>query len=117
VADALEEGVILDTGILGEMTPAEEWVAQKARWLGIFNSHMEAVHACLEMGDLASLRKDAHKLLGHLRMLKMREIPESIMDLLTAAHTEDLQGASAEWKRFQEMLPGFLSEFDSLDRD
>ena len=99
------------------MTSDGDWLAQKQRWLGIFESHMEAVSVSMEECDLSSLRKSAHKLLGHLRMLKTRDIAETIMDMLTAAHAGDLPGASAEWSRFKDFLPEFLNEFDSLDSD
>ena len=116
-AEVPSEGVILGAGILGEMTSDGEWEAQKQRWLGIFESHMEAVSVSFENDDLSSLRKSAHKLLGHLRMIKTRDIAETIMDMLTAAHAGDLPGASAEWSRFKDFLPEFLNEFDSLDSD
>ncbi len=117
LAEVPSEGVILHAGILGEMTSDGEWLAQKQRWLGIFESHMEAVSVSMEECDLSSLRKSAHKLLGHLRMLKTREIADTIMDLLTAAHAGDLAGASAEWNRFKDLLPRFLDELDSLGID
>ena len=112
--DVPSEGFILHAGILGEMTCEDEWPAQKERWLGIFESHMDSVSVSLENDDLSSLGKSAHKLLGHLRMLKIRELPEAVIDLLTAVHAEDLPGAKVEWARFKSLLPQFLDEFDSL---
>ncbi|HSH09729.1 MAG TPA: ATP-binding protein, partial [Oceanipulchritudo sp.] len=101
-------------GLLAEMPGADNWPATKARWRDYFTTYVEEVEQATAGNDSEVARKAGHKLLGHLRMVKARILPEILQDLQTAAHAGDMPGVCMEWAAFRGHLGQFLTEFDEL---
>ena len=107
-------GIIEGRGLLGEMAASQPWSTIKERWLGIFESHVAELQAVLNGEDPEAARKVAHKLLGHLRMLKTRGLADFLVDMNTCAHAGDMAGMRKEWEGFQAGLDRFRDEFGRI---
>lgn len=109
---ATESRIIHGRGLLGEMDSADGWEATLDRWIQFYEDyHAELVDALAGAGAEA-VRKAAHRLLGHLRMLDLRELPDAVIDLLTAAQAGDEAGIRKEWTILERQLADFHHELD-----
>lgn len=114
LSEAKGHSLIEGKGLLGEMRGAGDWKAVIERWSEFFESYLDEVGTAMEAGNPEAVRKAAHRLLGHLRMLELRELPEAVADLLTVAREGDRKGMKTEWKALQPLLRKFRAELESL---
>ncbi len=101
-------------GLLGDMPAADGWKALKDRWRNDFLLLEEQLVDALGGSDCGRVRSVAHKLLGHLSMVRPRVLPEMLKDLQVAAMAGDIEGARLEWKELARHLPSFFEEFEHL---
>ncbi|MGA1204907.1 MAG: hybrid sensor histidine kinase/response regulator [Opitutales bacterium] len=109
-AEAGEECYLTGQGILGEMAGADGWERQKERWMGIFEEYFGELRSVVEGTDLEDIRKAAHRLLGHLRMVRTDGIADHLLDMMTAATVGDLEGTRAAWSPFLAKVGKFRDE-------
>ncbi|MEX0323151.1 MAG: ATP-binding protein [Puniceicoccaceae bacterium] len=102
--------------LLGEMSPTEEaWKANKARWLGIFEEHVTELETAFQGEDVEAIRSMAHKLLGHLRMVKLDEqLPEALVKIQDAARAGDILSMREQWEVFRDGLSKFRESMQKL---
>jgi two-component system capsular synthesis sensor histidine kinase RcsC len=110
------DGLIEGAGLLQEMAIRRDWETVAGRWKEDFAGTFAELEGAMAGTDTEAIRKVAHRLLGHLRMIRVREVPERLQDLLTAAGAGDLEGVRLEWKELRELLerlgaelPGFVA--------
>lgn len=96
--------LITAPGLLGEMARREPWETICERWNTHFAVYLEECREAIRGTDPEHIRRAAHRFLGHLRMVKAREVPEGLLDMMTAADAGDLEGARLEWKRLEPLL-------------
>jgi signal transduction histidine kinase/CheY-like chemotaxis protein len=106
--------LISGKGLLAEMPDSDDWSALKERWLGMFKEHAQALEASSAGKDTEVSRKIAHKLVGHLRLIKADPVADILIDLMTAAHAGDWKGVAKEIDAFSSCLPRFYDEFNDL---
>ena len=102
-------------GNLAEMNFHGDWEGHKQRWLDIFNENKGKVQIAFDGEDVGAVALEAHKLLGHLRMIRTRRIGDHLLDLLTAANAGDLDGARMEWQQIEGCLDWLIIEFGYLE--
>jgi signal transduction histidine kinase/CheY-like chemotaxis protein len=109
-------GLIEGAGLLEEMAIRRDWETVAGRWKDDFAGTVVELERVMADTDTEAIRKVAHRLLGHLRMIRAREVPERLQDLLTAAAAGDLEGVRLEWKDLGDLLkrlgaelPGFVA--------
>jgi signal transduction histidine kinase/CheY-like chemotaxis protein len=100
-------------GLLAEMAGSGDWAATLKRWREFLADYVGELAAAVEEADPEGVRKAAHRLLGHLRMLELDDLPDAVKDLMTAAASGDHTGIRAEWKRLEELLERFNGELDA----
>ncbi|MEX0325972.1 MAG: ATP-binding protein [Puniceicoccaceae bacterium] len=108
------EALISGRGLLAEMSASKDWEDLKERWLGIFNEHVLEVAAAMENGDTGEIRRFAHKLLGHLRMIRAEPVADPVQKMLVAAHAGDMESIRRHWSRFNGLLEAFRQAYRQL---
>lgn len=109
----LEESMVQGRGMLGEMEGEQGWAGHKARWDELLENLLEEVAGKVERAeDLESIRKAAHRLLGHFRMVECRELPERVQALLEAAHAGDRAAVNIHWEAVCDLVPLFREEWE-----
>ena len=106
----VENNMLHGRGLLGEMALNSSWEREKHRWEEFLESYLGELRGAVEQRDPVLVRKAAHRLLGHLRMLDAAILPGILQDMLTAAHAADMEGILMEWKDFQDKLETFRRE-------
>jgi signal transduction histidine kinase/ActR/RegA family two-component response regulator len=99
-------------GLLAEMPG--DWPAILERWKGYFADYAGELEAAVAAAEPEPVRKAAHRLLGHLRMLELETLPEAVCGLMLAAQAGDRGGIDREWRRLQELLAAFRAELDGV---
>lgn len=102
--------------LLGEMSATEEaWRANKLRWLGIFEEHVAELDELFEGNDIEAIRRQAHKLLGHLGMVRAGEdLPNALKGIQEAARAGDLGAMRQSWRAFEQALDAFREVMKQL---
>jgi CheY-like chemotaxis protein/anti-sigma regulatory factor (Ser/Thr protein kinase) len=103
---ALLEGL----GLLSDMSQETDVNATLERWAGFHATYREELEEAIAGGDAQAIRKAAHRLLGHLRMLELTRLPGVVADLMTAAQAGDLRGVDQEWQVLAPLM-------EQLDRE
>jgi CheY-like chemotaxis protein len=102
-------------GMLGEMSASEhEWQHNKTRWLGIFEEHVTELETAIAGGDPETIRQQAHKLLGHMRMVKLGDLPDHLAAIQEAVRNGSPEAIPGHWEQFQAGLDGFREDFRKL---
>ncbi|NBD37975.1 MAG: response regulator [Verrucomicrobia bacterium] len=104
------KGMLHGRGLLGEMARNSSWEHEKGRWEEFFEGYLAELEEAISQKDPSLVRKAAHRLLGHLRMLDAAVLPGMLQDMLTAAHAGDMEGILLEWKEFQQKQVEFRRE-------
>lgn len=104
------KGMLHGRGLLGEMARNSSWEHEKGRWEEFYEGYLAELEEAITQGDPPLVRKAAHRLLGHLRMLDAAVLPGMLQDMLTAAHAGDMEGILLEWKEFQQKQDEFRRE-------
>jgi hypothetical protein len=104
------KGMLHGRGLLGEMARNSSWEHEKGRWEEFFEGYLAELEEAITQEDPPLVRKAAHRLLGHLRMLDAAVLPGMLQDMLTAAHAGDMDGILLEWKEFQQKQEEFRRE-------
>jgi signal transduction histidine kinase/AmiR/NasT family two-component response regulator len=112
---AADGPLVRGPGILAEMAKNSDWQTQRSRWQEFFEGYHGELVAAIATSDAQVIRKAAHRLLGHLRMLQIDVLPELLQDLLTAAQAGDVHGAKVEYAAFEEKLEQFQRELSTLE--
>jgi signal transduction histidine kinase/CheY-like chemotaxis protein len=107
---------ILGRGLLAEMGKAKSWEETIERWIGFHESYLAGLKEVVHGKDAEAVRKAAHRLLGHLGMLELRELPDTLKDLLTVAQSGDLDGITREWAILEVQLGQFEKELEGLKK-
>ena len=97
-------------GLLAEMKNGQTWEANLKRWASYYDEYRDELGNAIGSGDPEAVRKAAHRLLGHLKMLELRDIPDSLKDLLTVAQSADREGILTEWGSLSVKLDQFQQE-------
>jgi HPt (histidine-containing phosphotransfer) domain-containing protein len=84
--------------LIREMTKATDLRETLERWMEFHASYRQELESAITTGNAESIRKAAHRLLGHLRMLEISDLPGVVADLMTAAQAGDLGGVAQEWR-------------------
>lgn len=108
------EPIVVGKGLLQELSDGKDWQSVKERWKGIFESHVADLAVAMKGDDPEAIRKVAHKLLGHLRMIKAQRFPDYLVDLMTSANAGDMSGIRKEYAGFSADLERFRKELSQL---
>jgi HPt (histidine-containing phosphotransfer) domain-containing protein len=92
------------------MARNSSWEHEKERWEQFYEEYFNELQEAIGQGDAPVVRKAAHRLLGHLRMLDAAVLPGILQDMLTAAHAGDLDGILLEWKEYERKEQEFRRE-------
>lgn len=103
-----EESLIHGKGLLAELPSEDGWGAVLRRWRDYHATYLGELREAMEAGDCALIRKAAHRVLGHLRMLELRELPALVTELMHAAQAQKVEVVEEKW----EVLQGLLERFD-----
>lgn len=102
--------LIRGPGLLGEMPGSTDWTTALKRWAAFFETYYGELATAVEDGCPKAVRKAAHRLLGHLRMLELDQVPGAVTDLLTTARADDRTGIATEWKSLQPLVDRLRGE-------
>jgi hypothetical protein len=106
--------LITGKGLMVEMPGSDDWSGLKNRWMGIFEDYADSLGKSVACGDPEAARKTAHKLVGHLRLIKADYLADILIDLMTAAEAGDRMGMEKEHVEFDTCLKQFSREFRDL---
>ncbi|NDV61388.1 response regulator [Puniceicoccales bacterium CK1056] len=109
-----ERPLIKGRGLLAEMDNGQSWDANLDRWSVFYHGYLDELKAAMDTKEPEAIRKAAHRLLGHLNMLELRDLPNTLKDLLTVAQEGDLMGIHKEWEILSKQLDRFSDELDQL---
>ncbi|MEY3001515.1 MAG: hypothetical protein RL648_1729, partial [Verrucomicrobiota bacterium] len=91
-------------GLLAELPSEGGWAPVLQRWEGYLVEYSDELSAAMEAAESEAVRKAAHRLLGHLRMVKMAQVPERVTALMLAAQAADSGAMQLEWGRLRPLL-------------
>jgi HPt (histidine-containing phosphotransfer) domain-containing protein len=69
----------------------QAWVTLTQRYLADLPQQVEAMRRCLDQGDLATLRKQAHRAKGTSGTYRLAQISEQLARLETLTHQDTVQ--------------------------
>jgi len=101
-------------GLLAEMADKADRETKLDRWVGYLDTHIEEVRKAIREGSTENSRKAAHRLLGHLRMIKVARIPDLLGDLLTAAASGEMRDVLTEWRTVESLLVSLRKELREI---
>jgi CheY-like chemotaxis protein/HPt (histidine-containing phosphotransfer) domain-containing protein len=96
--------VLNGPGLLNEMAHGGDLREPFVRWMEYHGTYRSELEAAISAGNAPSVRKAAHRLLGHLRMLDLDRLPGITADLMTAAQADDMAGIQQEWETLLPLL-------------
>lgn len=109
------EPLIHGKGLLAELPSEDGWGAVLRRWRDYHATYLGELREAMEAGDCELIRKAAHRVLGHLRMLEVHELPALVTTLMEAAQAEEVEVVKQSWEALQGLLARFDRDLDACE--
>jgi hypothetical protein len=109
------EPLVYGKGLLAELPSEDGWGAVLRRWRGYHATYLGELRDAMEAGDCELIRKAAHRVLGHLRMLEVHELPALVATLMHAAQEEKAETVKQSWDALQGILERFDQDLDACE--
>lgn len=108
-----ERGLIRGKGLLAEMPSETGWASVMDRWIGYYEEYSGELRDAMEGTEAELVRKAAHRLLGHLRMLEVDAVPDAVTALMLAAQSGNREEMDFAWHKLLPLLERMEGCFDA----